>query len=78
MMKYMIADDWLTNYANLVGIERVLIGMNRRTKEVSKMDLAINDLNENYLEFENDFKLFFDKLNNFSKNTLTELYENFD
>jgi acyl carrier protein phosphodiesterase len=78
LMKYMIADDWLTNYANLNGIERVLIGMNRRTKEISKMHLAINDLKENYEELENDFKLFFDKLSIFSQNTLNELYERMD
>ena len=31
LMKYMIKDDWLTNYGNLRGIESVLIGMDRRT-----------------------------------------------
>lgn len=75
LMKYMINDDWLSNYANLKGIERVLIGMNRRTKEVSKMNLAIHDLEAKYEEFEEDFELFFNKLSNFSDKTLKELYE---
>jgi acyl carrier protein phosphodiesterase len=75
LMKYMINDDWLSNYANLNGIERVLIGMNRRTKEVSKMDLAIHDLETKYEEFEEDFELFFNRLSNFSDKTLKELYE---
>jgi len=75
LMKYMINDDWLSNYANLNGIERVLIGMNGRTKGVSKMDLAIHDLEAKYEEFEEDFELFFNKLSNFSDKTLKELYE---
>ena len=58
LMKYMIKDDWLTNYANLAGIEKVLIGMNRRTNQVSDMDLAINDLKANYKDFESDLKFF--------------------
>jgi len=78
MMKYMINDDWLTNYANIDGIERVLIGMNRRTKEVSKMNLAIHDLAANYEELEKDFELFFKKLKDFTTKTLKEIYEKMD
>ena len=70
---FMKEQDWLTNYANLDGIERVLIGMNRRTKGVSQMHLAINDLKEHYLDFEKDFSLFFKKLRNFSAKKLIEL-----
>jgi len=77
-MKYMINDDWLTNYANIDGIERVLIGMNRRTKEVSKMNLAIHDLAANYEELEKDFELFFKKLKDFTTKTLKEIYEKMD
>jgi acyl carrier protein phosphodiesterase len=78
LMNYMINDDWLANYANLKGIERVLIGMNRRTKEVSKMDLAIHDLEANYEEFEKDFEIFFKKLSNFTTKTLKEINEKMD
>ena len=78
LMKYMINDDWLTNYANLEGIEKVLIGMNRRTNEISGMNLAINDLKANYKEFEKDFEVFFDKLRNFSAMTLEEIKEDFN
>ena len=78
LMKYMIKDDWLTNYANLAGIEKVLIGMNRRTNKVSDMDLAINDLKANYKDFESDFEVFFDKLRNFSATTLKELKGDFN
>ena len=78
LMKYMINDDWLTNYANLEGIEKVLIGMNRRTNEISGTNLAINDLKANYKEFEKDFEVFFDKLRNFSAMTLEEIKEDFN
>lgn len=75
---YMIKDDWLTNYSNLDGIEKVLIGMNRRTGGISKMNLSIIDLNEKYSEFENDFTVFFEKLRNFSAQKLIELNDEFD
>lgn len=78
MMPYMIKNDWITNYATLEGIERVLIGMNKRTKEISQMHLAINDLNEHYEEFEEDFILFFEKLRNFSELKLIEIDKEFD
>jgi len=70
---HMINNDWLTNYANLQGIENVLKGMNKRTGEISKMHLAIYDLKEHYEDFEQDFTLFFEKLRNFSALKLNDL-----
>ncbi len=70
---FIIKNDWLTNYATIEGIEKVLIGMNKRTSEVSQMHLSINDLKENYNDFENDFKLFFEKLRIFSADKLKEI-----
>lgn len=74
---YMIKDDWLANYASIEGIEKVLIGVNKRTQEKSQMHLAINDLKENYKEFELDFTLFFEKLRNFSAKKIIEINNNF-
>ncbi|MCM5663139.1 acyl carrier protein phosphodiesterase [Galbibacter mesophilus] len=65
LMPYMIADNWLLNYAKLDGISRVLDGMNRRTKNRSKMNFAINDLEENYVDFEAEFTSFFEELQDF-------------
>jgi len=73
MMPYMIADNWLLSYQSIEGITRVLEGMNRRTKNRSKMNLAVNELQEFYIEFEDDFTIFFEQLITFSKNKLTEL-----
>jgi acyl carrier protein phosphodiesterase len=78
MYPFMKKQDWLTSYSKKEGIEKVLIGMNKRTKGVSKMNLAIHDLNEHYYFFEEDFLIFFKKLRNFSAKKLIELKEEFD
>jgi len=76
MMPYMIADNWLYNYSNLTGISRVLDGMNRRTKNKSKMNFAILDLEEHYSDFETEFTAFFEELITFSKHKYNSLCEN--
>ncbi len=73
LMPYMVSGNWLFSYASLEGIKKVLEGMNNRTKYVSKMNLAINDLKEYYTEFEIEFTLFFDELIKFSNNKLEEI-----
>jgi len=75
MMPFMIADNWLLNYANIEGIQRVLDGMNRRTQNKSKMNKATTELNTYYSEFENEFTLFFNELISFSNNKRIELTE---
>ncbi|MFI8604287.1 ACP phosphodiesterase [Cellulophaga baltica] len=67
MMPYMIADNWIFNYSKLEGIGRVLNGMNRRTKNKSKMNFAILDLEQHYDEFEKEFTSFFEELVAYSK-----------
>lgn len=62
MLQYMVPQNWLLNYGNLEGIERVLRGMSRRTTFDSGMDLAIEDLNLYYQEFKDDFEAFFPEL----------------
>lgn len=75
LMPYLINDNWLLSYSTIQGITRVLNGMNKRTKNISKMDLAVNDLQEYYTEFENEFTLFFDELIEFSEMKLKEINE---
>ncbi|RKR13176.1 acyl carrier protein phosphodiesterase [Maribacter vaceletii] len=67
MMPYMISENWIYNYSNMEGINRVLNGMNRRTKNKSKMNFAILDLEEHYLAFEDEFTAFFEELVTFSR-----------
>ncbi len=78
MTPYIIEGDWLTNYAKLEGIRRVLIGMNKRTHGRSQMHLAIYDLELYYKEFEQDFTSFFKILYNFSALKLVELNKKFE
>lgn len=73
MMPYMMSDNWLLSYASIEGISRVLDGMNRRTKNRSGMDKAVNELELFYKEFETEFSSFFDELIAFSNEKLTEL-----
>ena len=67
MFPYMVKNNWLVTYASKQGIEKILSGMNKRTKGISKMDLAINDLNDHYKEFEEDFSAFFKDLITFTE-----------
>ena len=61
-IKYMIEYNILFNYKYKDGIEKVLNGMNRRTKGKSQMNLAIEDLRNLEAELEEDFTLFFKDL----------------
>ena len=57
MAPVMMEGNWLLIYADLDGIDRVLAGMNRRTKNRSGMDNAGQELKEFYTLFEADFRL---------------------
>jgi len=73
MMPYMIGDNWLLNYAHIEGINRVLNGMYRRTKEKSNMNFAVLDLQEHYDLFESEFHAFFEELIIFSDHKFKSL-----
>ncbi|MEO9893837.1 acyl carrier protein phosphodiesterase [Aurantibacter sp.] len=73
MMPYMITDNWLYNYSKMEGIGRVLNGVNRRTKNKSKMNFAILDLEEHYEDFEKEFTDFFEELRVYSKQKFNSL-----
>lgn len=70
LLPFMKQYDLLYNYKTLKGIESVLIGMNKRTKNRSQMDLAIEDLKKMENELENDFTLFFQELMTYCKKEL--------
>ncbi|MFI2743462.1 ACP phosphodiesterase [Zhouia sp. PK063] len=73
MIPYMIKDNWLVSYAAISGIQSVLNGMNRRTKNKSNMHLATKQLQDFYTEFETEFYLFFDDMQTFAKNKLNTI-----
>jgi acyl carrier protein phosphodiesterase len=73
LMPYMIADNWLLSYASVKGISTILAQMNVRTKNKSKMNLAVLELEEFYEEFEAEFRAFFSDLKAYSENKLSQL-----
>jgi acyl carrier protein phosphodiesterase len=66
-LPYMVADNWLYNYREIEGIEKILFQMNRRIKYRAKMHLAVEELREFYEEFENEFRMFFEELRTYVK-----------
>jgi acyl carrier protein phosphodiesterase len=73
LMPYLVKDNWLLNYASIEGISRVLQGMSRRTKYNSNMNLATRELKKYNDLFENEFRLFFKELIEFSNAKLKEI-----
>ncbi len=59
ILPFLVTQDWLTNYRNFNGLQRVFEGMDRRTHNRSGMKVAVEDLKLNYKQLEDDFKLFF-------------------
>ncbi len=62
MKPYMIQHNWLVNYQYTKGIARILTQMDHRTKDVSQMQYAIEELEQYYDEFEGEFTAFFEDL----------------
>ncbi len=73
MMPYMIADNWLLSYATIKGIGRILYQMNKRTRNLSKMNFAILELETYYPEFETEFRSFFNEIQQQCKQKLATL-----
>ncbi|HEX8529858.1 MAG TPA: ACP phosphodiesterase [Cytophagales bacterium] len=60
--KYMQEQNWLVGYAQLPDIERVFQGMARRTRFVSGMERATEDLRRDYAQYEAEFFRYFPDL----------------
>lgn len=78
LVPFMIADNWLLHYSEIEGIQQVLDGLNRRTKNRSKMNEATKELKIYYTEFEAEFTSFFKELIHFSKQKLIEIQMKYD
>ena len=73
LLPYMIEQNWLVQYASLEGLEVILFQMDYRTKHRVNMQEAIVEVNFFYNELESEFKLFFEELQQHSKQKLIEL-----
>lgn len=78
MTPLLIAHDWLSKYDNLEGIARVLNGMKNRIKHDIPLHKGIEDLIENYEQFEQDFNAFFPLIKEHSENILKELNKRYE
>lgn len=73
LMPHMIKGNWLTSYASLEGIGRILAQMDHRTKHRSGMGNSVKELEEFYGEFEQEFTFFFGEVKEFAATRLEEL-----
>jgi len=73
LMPYMIKYNWLLNYQYKEGIARILFQMDQRTKNNSKMQFSIEELEIYYELFESEFKEFFEDLKTFAAQKLLTL-----
>ncbi len=62
MLPYMERYDWLTNYAHIDGIRRVMNGMSRRARFDSGMERAPDALEAHMASFDAEFDAFFPEL----------------
>jgi acyl carrier protein phosphodiesterase len=74
MYAHMSKHDWLTNYANLNGMQKALNGLSRRATFVSKMEEAVVDLERDFKFYEEEFDLFFPQIIEYA-NSWTKAYE---
>ncbi len=73
LMPYMIERNWLVSYRTTEGIQHILTQMDRRSKNISQMQFAVEELIEFYNEFEEEFTLFFEEMRAQAKQKLLTL-----
>ena len=73
MMPSMIKRNWLLSYASLDGLEMILFQMDYRTKHRVNMQEAIIEVKQFYVEFEEEFTIFFEELRTFCREKIQEL-----
>lgn len=73
ILPYMMARNWLLSYATLEGLEMILFQMDHRTKNRVAMHESIIEMKQYYTEFEQEFLLFFEELEQYCREKLEEL-----
>lgn len=73
LMPYMIERNWLLSYRTTEGIHQILTQMDRRSKNISKMQFAVEELREFYDDFEEEFTLFFEEIRKQAREKLLSL-----
>lgn len=70
MMPYLKRYNWLVGYGNFDGMQQVLNGMSRRAKFQSNMEKSLQDLQQHYSAFEEEFDAFLPEIIRFAKDWL--------
>ena len=65
---YMEKNDWMYNYQYLDKLERFIKGISERSKYGIELETSVKDLVSDYKYFEDDFRLFFPEIIDFSRN----------
>ena len=69
----MINQNWLLKYSTVQGIGEILTQMNHRTGNKSRMNLAVKELEIYYSQFGEEFKSFFEDMENFAFEKIPKL-----
>ncbi len=73
IIPFMIIRNWMGNYGQLQPLHYVFLGMHRRTQKKGNMHKAVEILEINYSELEQDFRIFMEDVRIFSQEKLIEL-----
>ena len=73
MLPYMKEQNWLYNYQFTHGIEKSFEGLVRRAAYLTESKIAFTLFNENYIELEKCYHVFFPELKNFAAYHLKQL-----
>jgi len=65
ILPFMVQQNWLLNYAHLKPLAQIFDRMDRRTDYQSGMKTAVDTLEKQYAEIQNDFLLFMPKVIDF-------------
>ena len=77
LLPYLLKQNWLERYANLTDLQQILKQMDHRFSFNSNMNEAVDDLFENYEDFQREFHLFFKDLMVYSENEKNRIEEEF-
>lgn len=65
LLPYLTSQNWLVGYANFIDLKLVFLGMDRRTGHLSGMSQAVDVLQSNYSDLQNDFETYYSLLQDF-------------
>jgi acyl carrier protein phosphodiesterase len=74
IIPFLMMQNWLTGYADLVRLQRIFENMSRRSQFESGMEVAVESLQKNYDLFQQEFDLYFPQLIRFCEEQQTTLF----